>query len=276
LQESGFGGLQTYPGEQPQSASLPVSCGVTGAVLDGAAQVVICEMVTLLSIMMGDGDGVVSGGFVAPIIEAIITAIPPVVVEDDTVLCTAGAVLAGKAVTVGPGLATVTVCAGIANVVIKILVMPGWVDITVVPACVNVVRIPGRLVVMVEVMVEAGITRVVPWLVTVRPEPVIVVPGSVTISPGPVIVVPGRVIVVKDPKIDVVIVLASWVTTTSEVTVMASSVNVVGTIMSDIDIEVVVTIKAGSVMIVRAPEIDVVIVEAGTMTVVGIIRVDTN
>jgi hypothetical protein len=73
-----------------------------------------------------------------------------------------------------------------------------------------------------------------------------------------------------------VIVLASWVTTTSEVTVMAGSVNVVGTIMSDIDIEVVVTIKAGSVMIVRAPEIDVVIVEAGTMKVVDIIRVDTN
>jgi hypothetical protein len=125
LQESGFGGLQTYPGEQPQSASLPVSCGVTGAVLDGAAQVVICEMVTLLSIVTGDGDGVVSGSFVTPIIEAIITAIPPVVVEDDVVLCAAGAVLAGKAVTVGPGVVTVTVCAGIANVVMKILVMPG-------------------------------------------------------------------------------------------------------------------------------------------------------
>ena len=275
MQESGFGGLQTYPGEQPQSASLPVSCGVTGAVLDGAAQVVICEMVTLLSIVSGDGDGVVSGCFVAPIIEAIITAIPPVVVEDDTVLCAAGAVLASKAVTVGPGPVTVTVCAGVAKVVMKILVMPGWVETTVVPACVNVVRIPGRLVVMVKVMVEAGITRVVPWAVTVRPEPVIVAPGSVTISPGPVIVVPGRVIVVKDPKIDV-IVLASWVTTTSEVTVMAGSVNVVGSTTSEIDIEVVVTIKAGSVMIVRAPEIDVVIVEAGTMKVVDIIRVDTN
>jgi len=275
LQESGFGGLQTYPGEQPQSASLPVSCGVTGAVLDGAAQVVICEMVTLLSIVSGDGDGVVSGCFVAPIIEAIITAIPPVVVEDDTVLCAAGAVLASKAVTVGPGPVTVTVCAGVAKVVMKILVMPGWVETTVVPACVNVVRIPGRLVVMVKVMVEAGITRVVPWAVTVRPEPVIVAPGSVTISPGPVIVVPGRVIVVKDPKIDV-IVLASWVTTTSEVTVMAGSVNVVGSTTSEIDIEVVVTIKAGSVMVVRAPETDVVIVEAGTMKVVDIIRVDTN
>ena len=275
MQESGFGGLQTYPGEQPQSASLPVSCGVTGAVLDGAAQVVICEMVTLLSIVSGDGDGVVSGCFVAPIIEAIITAIPPVVVEDDTVLCAAGAVLASKAVTVGPGPVTVTVCAGVAKVVMKILVMPGWVETTVVPACVNVVRIPGRLVVMVKVMVEAGITRVVPWAVTVRPEPVIVAPGSVTISPGPVIVVPGRVIVVKDPKIDV-IVLASWVTTTSEVTVMAGSVNVVGSTTSEIDIEVVVTIKAGSVMVVRAPETDVVIVEAGTMKVVDIIRVDTN
>jgi hypothetical protein len=57
---------------------------------------------------------------------------------------------------------------------------------------------------------------------------------------------------------------------------MAGSVNVVGSTTSEIDIEVVVTIKAGSVMVVRAPETDVVIVEAGTMKVVDIIRVDTN
>ena len=39
VHESGLGGLQTKPGEQPQRASGPVSCGVTGAELVGAAQV---------------------------------------------------------------------------------------------------------------------------------------------------------------------------------------------------------------------------------------------
>jgi hypothetical protein len=175
---------------------------------------------------------------VTPTIEAIKAAIPTVVVEDDAVLCAAGGVLASKTVTVAPGPVTVMVCAGIENVVMKMLVMPGWIETTVVPSCVNVVITPERLVVIVEVTVEAGITRVVPEPVTVRPEAVIV--------------------------------LASWVTSISEVTVMAGSVNVVGTVTSDIDIEAVVTVEAGSVMVVRAPEIIVVIVEAGSM------RVDTK
>lgn len=87
------------------------------------------------------------------------------------------------------------------------LVISGWIETTVVPARVNVVGIPGRLVVIVEVIVEAGITTVVPRPVLVSPETV--VPGSVIVSPGLVTVVPDTVIVTKDPEIDVVIVLAA-------------------------------------------------------------------
>jgi len=91
----------------------------------------------------------------------------------------------------------------------KMLVISGWIETTVVPARVNVVGIPGRLVVIVEVIVEAGTTTVVPGPVLVSLEPVAVVPGSVIVSPGLVTVVPDTVIVAKDPEIDVVIVLAA-------------------------------------------------------------------
>lgn len=105
MQESGFGGLQTYPGEQPQSASLPVSWGFTGAVFNGAAQVVTCETVAVLRIETGEGDDVPCG-CVAPIIEAIADAIPPALFDDDIVI-------AGgedcKTDTVAPGPVTVMV-----------------------------------------------------------------------------------------------------------------------------------------------------------------------
>lgn len=206
MQESGFGGLQTYPGEQPQSELLPVSCGVAGTVFNGAAQVTICEIVALLRMETGEGGDVVPVGCVAPIIEAITEAIPAVLSDD-------GSTIAGDSDcnidTVAPGPVTVTVWADTVNVVMKMLVIPGWVKVIVVPACVIVVGMPGRVVVIAEVIVEAGIITVVPGPVTVRSEPLIVVPGSVIISPGLVTVVPGTVIVVKDPEIDVVIVLAA-------------------------------------------------------------------
>jgi hypothetical protein len=47
VQESGLGGLQTKPGEQPHRASGPVSCGVTGAEFVGAGQVTT-DSVTVL------------------------------------------------------------------------------------------------------------------------------------------------------------------------------------------------------------------------------------
>lgn len=57
---------------------------------------------------------------------------------------------------------------------------------------------------------------------------------------------------------------------------IAGSINVVGIVTSDIAIEAVVTVEAGSVMVARDPEIDVVIVEAGCMKVFEIMRVDTK
>jgi hypothetical protein len=224
----------------------------------------------VLRIETGEGDDVPCG-CVAPIIEAIADAIPPVLVDDDTVIAGGGDC---KTDTVAPGPVTVMVWADIVNVVMKMLVISGWIETTVVPARVNVVGIPGRLVVIVEVIVEAGITTVVPRPVLVSPETV--VPGSVIVSPGLVTVVPDRVIVTKDPEIDVVIVLAAWVTKISDVTVIAGSITVVGIVNSDINIEAVVTVEAGSVMVVRDPDIDVVIVEAGCTKVVEIMTVETK
>lgn len=59
-------------------------------------------------------------------------------------------------------------------------------------------------------------------------------------------------------------------------TVIAGSITVVGITNSDINIEAVVTVEAGSVMAVRDPDIDVVIVEAGCTKVVEIMTVETK
>lgn len=57
---------------------------------------------------------------------------------------------------------------------------------------------------------------------------------------------------------------------------IAGSITVVGIVNSDINIEAVVTVEAGSVMVVRDPDIDVVIVEAGCTKVVEIMTVETK
>ena len=118
----------------------------------------------------------------------------------------------------------------------------------------------------------------VPGSVIVSPVPVtvdliIVVPGSVIISPGLVLVAPGTVIVARDPEIDVVTVLSAIVTKISGLIVMACSMKVVLVMTSE---RAFVSVEAGSAMIVRDPEIDVVIVDAGCMKVVEIKREDTK
>jgi hypothetical protein len=61
------------------------------------------------------------------------------------------------------------------------LVVPGWMETTMDPAWVTVVGVPGRDVVTVEVMVDAGIITVDPGAVIVWPGAVIVCPGAVTV-----------------------------------------------------------------------------------------------
>lgn len=61
------------------------------------------------------------------------------------------------------------------------LVVPGWLETTIDPACVIVVGVPGRYVVTVEVMVDAGIITVDPGAMIVWPGAVIVCPGAVTV-----------------------------------------------------------------------------------------------
>jgi len=95
----------------------------------------------------------------------------------------------------------------------------------------------------------------------VDPGPVIVVttPGNVeseiTVEPGPTIVVtePGRV--------DKIVVPGSVVVTAGSVSVVGAGVRV------EIELIVEVTVEAGSVIVVKEPEIEVVTVEAGSVVV---------
>ncbi len=57
---------------------------------------------------------------------------------------------------------------------------------------------------------------------------------------------------------------------------IAGSITVVEIANSDINIEAVVTVEAGSVIVVRDPDIDVVIVEADCTKVVEIMTVETE
>ncbi len=82
-----------------------------------------------------------------------------------------------------------------------------------------------------------------------------------------VIVDGGAVIVVREPEIDVVMILPGAVivvkTRTFEVTVTAGWVKVLVTRIVELKMEVSVIVEAGRVMVVRLPEMLVVTVDAG-------------
>ena len=82
---------------------------------------------------------------------------------------------------------------------------------------------------------------------------VMTTPGSVVMSPGSVVTSPGSVVVVISPD---------------------SVVICPGRVINDV--EIVVSVLGGIVMVVREPEIDEVTVEAGNVVVVVNRRVETT
>ncbi len=103
----------------------------------------------------------------------------------------------------------------------------------------------------------------IPLMVTVLPGPEIVGPMAVTVvnCPGTVIVSPGIVIEDKPTAVTVV-------NCPGKVVISPGSVRR--------DVEVVVSVTGGIMRVVRDPDIDVVTVEAGSVVVAVISRVETR
>lgn len=154
---------------------------------------------------------------------------------------------------------------GMVKVVVKVDIDPGAVEMKVVPGRVTVTGDAGIDVVTTERIVDAGMIMVVPGCITVGPWLIIVV-GTVICE---TMVVPGPTIVVGTKMLDTNVVPGSVIvvgTRTWVLKVLPGSVTVVGTKISSV--KELITVEAGRVIVVKDPETEVVMVEAGTTTVV--------